>query len=137
MVKTLVSNSVPIVHRDTTPRLESLPGGVLKGAVAAKVVCAFAFGTLFGLRDLATNEGVVRADLLPFDILTISVFGPLLILATLLLGLWEYLLQGYLFPFSPRDVVPHVPFNAFECISFLKGAHPFYLFDFLEAQFEL
>ena len=46
-------------------------------------------------------------------------------------------MEGYLFPFPPRDMVPHVLFNAFERIGFLQGAHPFDLFDLLEAQFEL
>ena len=133
----LVSMSVPIVHCDTTPHLESLLGGVLEGAVAAKVIRALTFGTLLGLRDLAMNKSVIRSDLLPLDILTLSVFGPSLILAALLLGLWEDLVKRYLFPFSPRDVVPHLLLDALECISLLEGAHPLHLLDFLETEFEL
>src|SRR5580692_1080402 len=136
MVSVLVSVSIPIVHHDITPCLESFRVGVFEGAVVAKMIRAPAFGAFLGFCGLATNEGFVTY-LFPVDVLTISIFGPLLILATLLLGLWEYLLQGYLFSFSPRDVVFHVLFNAFERIGFLEGTHPFNLFDFLEAQFEL
>jgi hypothetical protein len=84
MVSILVSVSVPIVHHDITPRLESFWVDVLEGAVAAKMICAPAFGAFFGFCGLATNEGVVTY-LLPPDVLTISIFGPLLVLATLLL----------------------------------------------------
>src|SRR5580692_2969684 len=137
MVSILVSVSVPIVHHDITPRLESFRVDVLEGAVAAKMIRAPAFGAFFGLRDLATNESFIMANFFPFDILTISVLGPLLILAALFLGLWEDLMKRYLFPFSPRDVVPHLLLNAFEHVGLLKGTHPFHLFDFLEAEFKL
>src|SRR5580692_3025544 len=136
MERKLVSKSVPIVHCDTTPRLESFWVNIFEGAVAAKVVGAPAFGAPFGLCDLATNECFVTY-FLPADVLTILVLGPPLSLTTLLLGLWEYLLKGYLLLFSPRDMVLHVLFNAFECICVLECAHPFHLLDFLKAQFEL
>ena len=87
----LVSTSVPIVHRDTTPRLESFRVDVFEGAVAAKVVGAPAFGAPFGLCDLAANECFI-AYFFPADVLTILVLGPSLSLTTLFLGLWEYLL---------------------------------------------
>src|SRR5580692_8988908 len=136
MVSVLVSVSVPIVHHDITPRLESFPGGVLEGAVVSKVICTPAFGAFFGFCGLATNEGVF-AEFLPFDVSAVFISCPFLVLAALLLGLWEYLMEGYLFSFPPRDMVPHVLFDAFERIGLLKGAQPFHLFDFLKAQFEL
>ena len=76
--------SAAIVHRDTTPRLESLPGGVLEGAVATKVIHTLTFGALFGFRDLATNEGFI-AEFLPSDVSAAFIFGPFLVLAALLL----------------------------------------------------
>jgi hypothetical protein len=136
MERKLVSKSVPIVHRDTTPRLESFQVNIFEGAVAAKVVGAPAFGALFGLCDLAANKCFITY-FFPANVLTVSILGPLLVLVALLLGLWEYLLQGYLLSFSPWDMVFHVLFNAFERVGFLKGTHPLYLLDFLKAQLEL
>jgi hypothetical protein len=82
MVSVLVSVSVPIVHHDTTPCLESFQVSVFEGAVAVKVISAPAFGALLDFRGLATNEGFVP-NFFPTNILSLFILGPLLILAAL------------------------------------------------------
>ena len=84
MVSVLVSVSVPIVHHDITPRLESFRVDVFEGAVAAKVVSAPAFGALLDFHGPATNDFFVTY-FLPLNVLTISIFGPFLVLVALLL----------------------------------------------------
>ena len=84
MVSVLVSVSVPIVHHDITPRLESFRVDVLEGAVVAKMICAPALGAFFAFGGLAANQGFV-AKFLPPDILALSILGPFLVSVVLFL----------------------------------------------------